>query len=152
MDALETFIVAAKASCYVGGSQKQRISCRTASHDLIFRQGPFSYMDSYFGGTDFIGQEVVWQDETPIWAMNYYGRITCDDHIDSTKAGQVIKSALSALYQQGRFLGGHDFQYEGFLYRDQSTGTYRGFKGFETISIEGFEVYRLDYHGGMIRA
>ena len=59
LDDLNAFIVQAKANTYVGGG-KTSLSYRPASHDIQFHQEAFSYMDSYFGGTDFIGQEVVY--------------------------------------------------------------------------------------------
>lgn len=151
MSALERFIITSKAHCYIGGGQKEPQSCRTQSHDLTFRQGPFSYMDSYFGGTDFIGQEVVWENDIPVWAMNYYGRILRDEQLNAETAGHVIQCSLRALYQQGRFLGGHEHSIDGLLYRDQSYGSYESFGGVETISRDGHELYRLDYHGGLIR-
>ena len=53
---LEAVIVRAKAHTYVGGGQKS-LAYRPFSHDLQFHEGSFSYLDSYFGGTDFIGQK-----------------------------------------------------------------------------------------------
>lgn len=62
---LDEFIVKAKAATYVGGGVKSP-SCRPGSHDLQFRRGPFSYLDSYFGNADFAGQEVVYYEGTPV--------------------------------------------------------------------------------------
>lgn len=69
---LNQFIVQAKAATYVGDGQNTEPS-RKSAHDLAFQDGDFSYLDSYFGGTDFIGQEVVYENDEPVWAMNYYG-------------------------------------------------------------------------------
>lgn len=150
MDPLEQFIVLAKTETYVGDGQTTG-SSRTGSHDLIFEDGAWSYRDSYFGGTDFLGQETVWKDSAPVWAMNYYGYILRPDLIDAQKAGAVIKSALSALYSEGRFLGKFDYRMGEFLYRDASTGDYQHFHGIETISVEQTTVYELRYHGGLIK-
>ncbi len=62
---LEDFIVAAKAACYAGDGAPAEPS-RPGAHDLCHRAGPWSYRDSYFGGTDFAGQEVVWRDDVPV--------------------------------------------------------------------------------------
>ena len=67
---LNAFIVRAKAATYVGGGAKTQ-SCRPASHDLQFMDGDWAYLDSYFGGIDFIGEETVWYAGNPVWAMNY---------------------------------------------------------------------------------
>ncbi|ASY62409.1 hypothetical protein SJ05684_c09500 [Sinorhizobium sojae CCBAU 05684] len=36
------------------------------SHDLAHERGSWRYLYSYFGGTDFAGQETVWHDGEPI--------------------------------------------------------------------------------------
>lgn len=151
MEGLERFIVAAKAAAYVGGGIFLK-SSRTSSHDVGFQRGHWSYLDSYFGGTDFIGQETVWQEEQAVWAMNYYGRILRVDLIDANVAGQVIKQALGEMYLQGRFLGGFNWRRAAHSYEDQNTGDVDSFSGTERIIISQVEVYRLDYHGGLIKA
>ena len=147
---LERFVVAAKQATYVG-SGKPVPSCRPASHDLGHASGQWRYLDSYFGGADFIGQEVVWFGNSPVWAMNYYGAILREDLIDAAAAGETIKAALSALYAEGRFLGGWQWQGPHGLYEDRSNGDVTRFSGAEWIAWDGVVSYRLDYHGGLIR-
>ena len=101
---LEAFVVRAKSATYVGGGLTAQPS-RLGSHDLKFASDQWRYRDSYFGGTDFLGQEAVWFREEPVWAENYYGYILRPDLIDAEKAGRTIKAALSAMYQ-GRALPG----------------------------------------------
>lgn len=147
---LERFVVAAKQRTYVGGG-KPETPCRSGSHDLGWQDGAWRYLDSYFGGSDFVGQEVVWHGDDPVWAMNYYGYIQRDDLIDAASAGATIKAALSAMYEEGRFLGGWIWQGRHGLYQDVSEGDVTHFAGHETISCGGEIAYRLDYHGGLIR-
>ncbi len=151
MDGLEPFVVRAKAATYVGGGHTAAPS-RTGSHDLCCDDGPWRYCDSYFGGTDFIGQEVVWHCDQPVWAMNYDGRILRNDLIDGAHAAEVIRAALSALYAEGRFLGGFEMWHGDFHYADETIGAVGSFSGVEWIITQGILVYRLDYHGGLIRA
>lgn len=106
--ALDRFIVLAKRQTYVGDGVKAAPS-RTGSHDLSFADGDWSYRDSYFGGTDFLGQETVWLRDKPVWAMNYYGYVLRPELIDASRAGATIKAALSAVYAEGRFLGGFEW-------------------------------------------
>jgi Domain of unknown function (DUF5680) len=148
---LLTFIVDAKAACYVGDGASQ-LSSRAGSHDLGFSRGDFKYLDSYYGGTDFIGQECVWLSNHPVWTMNYYGRILRADLIDGEKAGAVIKTALSALYREGRFLGGRAQTVGAYRYVDSNTGSFESFTGIERIMSGDTEAYRLDYHGGLVKA
>jgi len=148
--ALTTFIVAAKRATYVGGGPPA-LASRPGAHDLAFEQGAFTYRDSYFGGTDFLGQEVVWHDGEPVWAMNYYGYITRSDLLDAERAGATIKAALNAMYAEGRFLGGVDWKGPYGRYVDASKGDAAHFHGREHILVGGIEAYALDYAGGLIR-
>jgi len=146
---LNAFIVKAKSSTYVGSGDPAP-SCRPGSHDLKFNDGDWSYLDSYFGGRDFIGEEVVYFAGKPIWAMNYYGHILLPDLILPDQAGQVIKASLSKLYTEGRFLGGFQYPLEEFTYLDTNEGEVSSFRGREFISRSGVTVYELFYHGGLI--
>jgi hypothetical protein len=146
---LNRFIVRAKSISYVGNGQPVS-SFRPASHDLKFTDGDWIYIDSYFGGRDFIGEEVVYFKEKPVWAMNYYGRILRPDLITPSQTGQVIKASLSKMYLEGRFLGGFQHQHEDFTYMDASEGQVASFHGWESISKAGEVAYELFYHGGLI--
>jgi len=53
---LERFVVAAKKQTYVGDGEPSP-ACRPGSHDLVWESGGWRYLDSYFGGTDFIGHQ-----------------------------------------------------------------------------------------------
>ncbi|WP_196257751.1 DUF5680 domain-containing protein [Pelagibacterium limicola] len=147
---LEDFIVAAKAASYIGGGQPAEPS-RPGAHDLTYALGAWRYRDSYFGGTDFPGQEVVWLAEEPVWAMNYFGYILRPDLFDGARAGETVKAALAAMYAEGRFLGGFSWQGPHGLYRDESSGDVTRFHGREVIIAGGVDVYALDYCGGLIK-
>jgi hypothetical protein len=146
---LYDFIIRAKAATYVGSGQPAS-ACRPSSHDLKFADGDWSYLDSYFGGRDFIGEEVVYYSGKPVWGMNYYGHILRSDLITPAQAGQVIQASLSKMYSEGRFLGGFEYRHEGFTYIDTSEGSVTSFRGREYISRRGETAYELFYHGGLI--
>jgi hypothetical protein len=146
---LYDFIVRAKAATYVGGGEHAP-ACRPGSHDLKFDEKDWSYLDSYFGGRDFIGEEVIYFQGKPAWAMNYYGSILRADLITPAQAGEVIKASLSKMYSEGRFLGGFEFRHESFIYIDTNEGSVTSLRGREYISHRGETVYELFYHGGLI--
>ena len=147
---LNGFIVRAKAATYVGGGAKS-LSHRPSSHDLQFHEGAFSYLDSYFGGADFLGQEVVYYEGKPVWVMNYYGRIIDPSLITSEEAGQIIRESLSRMYKEGRFLGGFEYSTKNGAYFDSNEGDISSFTGKEWIIREKVKVYELIYHGGLIK-
>jgi len=149
LDELNTFIVRAKAATYVG-SGAPAASSRAGSHDLRFAEGDFAYLDSYFGGADFLGEEVVYFQGEPVWGMNYHGRILEPSRITAEQAGQVIKASLSEMYRQGRFLGGFEHAVGDFAYFDTSEGDVAAFTGREWIVCGDVKAYELVYHGGLI--
>lgn len=147
---LHAFIVRAKAATYVGDGEHAS-PCRLGSHDLRFSDGEWAYQDSYFGGADFIGEEVVYFGDQPVWAMNYYGRILRDDLITGTEAGHMIKASLSRMYKEDRFLGGFEYSENDLTYKDSNEGSLERFRGREFIRRRDQIAYELDYHGGLIR-
>jgi len=150
LETLHTFIVRAKAATYVGDGQPAQ-ACRPGSHDLKFSDGNWSYLDSYFGGRDFLGEEVVYFKDKPVWAMNYYGSILLPDLITPEQAGHIIKASLSLLYTEKRFLGGFTHTEGEYDYNDTNEGDPARFKGKETIVRQGRVAYELVYHGGLVK-
>lgn len=143
------FILRAKAATYVGGGAKL-LPYRLGSHDLQFNEGEWTYHDSYYGESDFIGEEIVYYQGKVVWGMNYFGRIHQPEKISSAEAGAVIQQSLSKMYQSGRFLGGFKHQVGKFNYTDANEGDPCFFTGKEFIDIDGEIVYDLVYHGGLI--
>jgi len=150
LEQLSAFIVRAKAATYVGGGARS-LSYRPGSHDLQFHEGAFSYLDSYFGGSDFLGQEVVYYEGEPVWVMNYYGRILEPALITAAEAGQMIQESLARMYEEGRFLGGFEHSIGNSTYVDASEGDVAAFTGKEWIARDGIRVYELVYHGGLVK-
>lgn len=146
---LNDFIVRAKKASYVGDGTTIP-GCRLESHDLEFTSGNWGYRDSYFGGQDFLGEEIVWYNNQPVWGENYYGKIIRPDLYSGVEAGQMIKRSLTQMYEEGRFLGGFQHEWQDILYVDHNSGDIQHFHGTEEIYQKGLVVYRLYYHGGLI--
>ncbi|HYG60019.1 MAG TPA: DUF5680 domain-containing protein [Symbiobacteriaceae bacterium] len=89
LQALEQFIVAAKRVTYVG-SGKKLLPYRPSSKDLQHAEGEWVYHDSYFGDSDFAGQETVYFQGKPVWVMNYFGRILDPTRFTAAEAGAMI--------------------------------------------------------------
>lgn len=150
LDQLQAFIIRAKQATYVGSGQKL-LPYRLGSHDLQFEEGDWAYHDSYLGENDFIGEEAVYYRRKVAWAMNYFGRILKPDRITSAQAGAMIKTSLTRMYAEGRFLGGFEYTERELTYIDASQGDFQFFTGREFIRRDGEVVYELVYHGGLVR-
>ena len=144
------FILLAKQASYVGGGRKL-LPYRLGSHDLQFIKDNWAYHDSYFGESDFMGEEIVYHHGKVAWGMNYFGRILSLEKITPAQAGSVIQQSLSKMYQSGRFLGGFQHMVGEYIYTDTNDGDALYFTGKETISLIGEIVYQLVYHGGLIK-
>jgi hypothetical protein len=60
------------------------------SHDLQYTEDSLKYIDTYLGGEKFAGEEALWENDKPFWAMNYMGRVTGDGF-----SGDFLKEAMS---------------------------------------------------------
>jgi hypothetical protein len=150
IEELKGFIVRAKAATYIGNGRESP-SCRPGSHDFEFREGAFHYLDSYFGGANFIGEEVIYFEGKPVWGMNYYGRVLAPESISGEDVGKMLKKSLSKLYQEKRFLGGFEYVDGRDAYYDTNEGSPETFGGTEWIERDHVRVYELVYHGGLIK-
>jgi hypothetical protein len=147
---LHAFILRAKRATYVGSGQKL-LPYRLGSHDLQFFDGEWAYHDSYLGEGDFTGQEAVYYRGKAVWAENYFGRILQPARITSAQAGAMIKTSLTRMYAEERFLGGFEHVEGELRYVDTSEGDVQFFTGREWIEFQGQVAYELVYHGGVIR-
>ena len=91
-DELLSFLVKAKKNTYA--SKKGKInSSRLASHDYFFQEGKYKYHDSFVGSSKFSGEEIVYEDDLPVYSMNYYGRVI-DEHFQGEFLKEVLKMIL----------------------------------------------------------
>ena len=150
---LQNFLIEAKKETYANGTVEKAKSTRRGSSDYEYKKDKYSYHDTYFGGTDFQGQEVVYQqDDTPIWGMIYYGR-TLDESLSEEAMDNALRPALMQVGEDDTIpvRGPKEFENQGYKYTFEVTGDLTNFEGEETIEKEGKKIYTLKCHGGMIR-
>ncbi len=144
---LIAFILAAKRAAYAGGGQ-HAAGCRPGSIDLPYREGDYSYLDSYLGGYAFIGEEAVWLRGEAVWGLNYYGTMLVPEI--PAGFGQFLKAALLRVPAEAPYRGPAVFQQGGFSYTCAWTGDPALFEGRETIQMDGQPIYTLNFHGGAL--
>lgn len=150
---LHNFLIEAKKETYANENVEKVKSTRRGSHDYEYTKDNWTYHDTYFGGTDFQGQEVVYrQDDTPIWGMIYYGK-TLDESLSEEAMDKALRPALMQVGQDDVIpvRGPKEFENQGYQYTFKVTGDLTSFEGEETIEKEGNKVYTLKCHGGIIR-
>ena len=83
--------------------------------------------------------------------MNYIGKVLMPKKISGEQVTEVIRTSLSQMYQQGRFLDGFTYTVGEFEYHDISKGGVSSFYGRQWITLNEEIVYELLYHGGLIK-
>ncbi len=142
--ALLQFLCTAKRATYAGAGTEVT-SSRLQSHDLYYAAGPLEYYDTYLGGTHFAGTEALWQHGTPIWAMNYVGRV-----LDARFSGDFLKEALQQVSEAAPYRGPQLYQRGALSYQCRVEGAFDWFIGSEDILANGDVVYACHFHGGRI--
>ena len=149
MEELYNFLIKAKKQTYANESIEKKDASRVGSNDYEYSDGKMTYHDTYFGGTNFMGEEV--EDNTPIWGMNYYG-VTLDDSLSEEAVDNALRPALIKVGEDDILpvRGPKEFENNGYKYTFEVTGDLNYFTGTETISKDGIKVYQLKCHGGLI--
>ncbi len=144
-DDLIQFLLRAKRACYAGHGEETKAS-RRCSHDLDYQEEDLYYYDTYLGGERFGGEEAIWKNETPLWCMNYYGRV-----IGEPFSGDFLKEALSAVPFDSPFRGPAFYQNGNYTYHCKADGDFEWYDGCEEILYEGTLIYECRFHGGIIK-
>lgn len=147
---LAKFLETANRETYANKKAPKVASLRPGSEDYHYALGGLEYHDTYFGSRDFIGEEVVYKQNVPIWGMNYYGYII-DPEVSAADVYDFLRESLLQGY--GDMLpirGPQAYVKNRWTYVNTVTGTLGRCIGTETIKLSGTIVYQCDYHGGFI--
>lgn len=141
------FLIKAKNNTYAGDGEKSKPS-RPGSKDFQYGEENLLYIDTYLGSSDFIGEEVVWEEGKAIWGMNYYGKML----ISGISQGFIdcLKKALKNLPNEAPYRGPKFYQFKEFEYHCSWNGELAFFEGYEKILMNGVEIYNLKFHGGFL--
>ncbi|MFA5406747.1 MAG: DUF5680 domain-containing protein [Candidatus Nanoarchaeia archaeon] len=145
---LESFIVKAKINTYANNAKE--LTLNDGGRELTFELDGFKYRDRYYGFNPFIGEELIWAGETIVWSMNYYGLITSD----SCKPEIIysfLRESLKQVSNDKPFRGPEQFKQGELEYINEIKGDINQFIGTERILNNKTEVYKLCYHGGIMK-
>lgn len=145
-DRLIEFLLEAGRKTYAGKGEEEVVSSRPNSHDLIFEKENLKYIDSYVGGERFLGEEVLFQNDIPIWSMNYSGRT-----LEDSFSGDFLKEALLLRTVEKPFRGPDIYRNGSYTYHSTIDGDFTWFWGREEIFFGELKVYECIFHGGIVR-
>jgi len=151
LNKLTNFLKTAKKNTYASEMAKKVISQRPNSKDYEYAEREFLYHDTYFGSRDFIGEEIVYEKEKPIWGMNYNGYIV-DDSVTEVEIDKSLRTALKQDYTNIiPVRGPKNFKIENYEYKNNISGGLGRFDGREEILKDGKLIYYAVFHGGLIK-
>ncbi len=139
------FLIKAKKETYAGeGPEVQQT--RPKSHNLEYMKGDLLYIDTYLGAKNFAGEEALWENGNPFWAMNYVGRVL-GKGFDSS----FLKEALLNVPFDLPFRGPAEYKKGENLYKCSVEGCFEWFIGFEEIYYRDEKAYECRFHGGILK-
>lgn len=150
---IRDFLIEAKKSTYANGTAEKIESSRLDSKDYEYKKGNMLYHDTYFGGTNFIGEEVVYIDNKIYWAMNYYG-VTLDENLGEEAMDNALRPALMQVGVSENIIpvrGPREYKTGDFKYTFKVSGDLTNFSGIETIYKNDKKIYELKCNGGLIK-
>ena len=124
---------------------------RAGHKDYGFTKEDWKYHDSYAGWHMAPGREVVHYKGKPVWQMSYQGMTV--DGLSKEFIKDVftfLKKALRSVPETMPFRGPVKFLEGEFVYEFKFEGDYKYFKGRESITYKGKEVFFQDVMGSII--
>lgn len=148
------FLVQAKRHTYAGQGDDATVTpLLPGSRQLEYRNGMFFYRDIYVGVAYFVGQEIVYYQNQPVWSMGYAGGVT-PTLSNCNAIGSIyafLRMALRQVADERPYRGPQLFRDAPYVYTNQSQGTVAAFWGREIITCDEAKVYELHYSGGFLR-
>ena len=121
-------------------------STRYDSHDFSYRNGSYTYHDTYVGGEQFSGEEAIWYNGKSQYAMNYMGRV-----LGQQFSGDFLKEALRKADKKMPYRGPEYYQSGEYTYKCNVVGDFHWFQGYEEIYCNNEKVYECYFHGGITK-
>ena len=150
---IEKFLIEAKKQTYANENAPKIGSSRLNSKDYEYKNDNMIYHDTYFGGTNFIGEEVVYIDNQTYWAMNYYGT-TLDKTLGEEAMDKALRPALMKVGEDVNVIpvrGPKEFINGEYKYTFEIRGDINCFNGIESVYKNDVKIYELRCTGGLIK-
>lgn len=144
---ISEFLVKAKISTYASNGEGDEKKLPNGARELTFEEQNYRYRDQYFGTNPFTGEELVWENDNPVWCMNYSGEAFEDN---KEEIYSFLKEALKLVTEDIPYRGPKEYAQGEWKYINIPEGDLNKFKGTEFILFKDKKVYELNYHGGLV--
>jgi len=149
---LRKFLYSANTNGYAGDGKEVEPQ-RPGFTELEYQEGEWLYHDSYAGSFFAPGQEVVYFQGKPIWAMAYAGGMKFEYHRDYQLDKEIfpfLKRALLAMDPKKPFRGPTEYIEADLKYVSTLSGDIDDFIGNEKIYKKEKLVFEQNFIGGIV--
>ena len=147
---MAAFLEEANKNTYANKEVAKAPSTRLRSDDYRFEKDELIYHDTYFGARDFIGEEIVYENQKATWGLNYYGFITSATFHEKEVYDILRKALMKKCGDIIPVRGPKEFSEEKWKYVNSVQGNLDRFHGKEEILVDGNSIYECLYHGGYV--
>jgi len=147
IDKLKKFLMYANTKGYSEIGDKIAIGT-DGSKTILIKNEDWALNDNFFGGEPYGGREVISYKGKPVWIMVYYGSV--DESIDPVSIYPFLRKAISMQPDELPVRGPNNFTDGDKVYENKWEGNLERFSGSEKILINGKEIYKASYIGGLV--
>ncbi len=148
---LYDFIRRASSATYAGGGSYEKVVERPGFLEMVFRDGDWSYRDSYTGFYRSSGSEVVRFQNQVVWVSNYCGGMAKGHENLANETFNFLKQAMRAKPDNKQVFRGPDHFEDGiWKYYYQQKGDVLSFSGYEEITKDSIPVFSHEIIGGVV--
>lgn len=158
LETLLEFISEAHRNTYAAPNEVRKenhIEANLSKHKAYsFEKENWKYHDEYCGGHMAPGREVIFFNDTPVWAMSYQGKHNTEypDEFYKGENGALtfLRKALMNFDDELPFRGPVNFEEGDFKYTFEIDGDVEYFTGREAITFKGEEVFFQNVMGELV--
>ena len=143
------FLCEAKQTTYArnnGENNSENSDKQSKKMSFSFEKENLLYVDTCLGTEQIVGEEAVWEDGKPVWAMNYTGREVAEGFDLS-----FLREALRRVKEEMPYRGPKFLELGEYTYRCRVEGEFEWFVGCEKILYKGVKVYEAMFQGGLVK-
>lgn len=145
---ITSFLIEANKAGY-GNPNVKIEQAEDGGHIINHTQGDWHFCDYFYGGHPYAGQEVIYSNDKPVWAMQYRGWVFGTDMTPNDVYGFLRKALLQAP-EDAPFRGPQEFSNDNLTYQNTCQGDMTNFSGEEIILDAGRAIYKGLYFGGIV--
>lgn len=120
------------------------------AYEIIYEENKWLFIDYWFGGNPFSGQESVSYAGKAMWAMQYRGGVPENASVAHEEVFSFLKKALAQCSADEPLRGPAEFAEDGWYYTNTWSHDLSEFTGHEEITYKGEIVHITDYFGGLV--